>query len=116
MSVRYVHLYFIAAFAVAAICVGGWFAYWKLAGSAQSDRYKVNTHSQQYQSGLVSQERDRVQAYDQLGTAIAAVKDPATKTADRAQQDQIRETFCQVYADLQNTPTDLTQAHARICH
>lgn len=61
----------------------------------------VNRNSQQYQDGLVSQERDRIQAYD------AAV--------DPAQKKQLALTFCAVYVDLVKPPTDIVQAQARIC-
>jgi len=73
--------------------VGCWFGYWALAKKSTSNQYDVNTHNQQYQAGLVSQERDRVQAYD---TAV-----------DPAQKQQIKLTFCQVYPNLSPPPADL---------
>jgi hypothetical protein len=85
----------------AALIVGAWFGYWALAGRAQTNRYEVNTNSQQYQGGLVSQERDRIAGYD-------AAIDPAQKA-------QIKTTFCQVFPDLKPAPDDLVQGSARIC-
>lgn len=98
-----------------AICVGGWFGYWALAGHSQTRRYEVNTQSQQYQASLVSQERDRVVGYDQLTTAIAGTTDATIKAADQEQQDSIKSTFCAVYADLKPPTTDLLEAQSRIC-
>jgi hypothetical protein len=112
---RYIGYAFTTALVVAGLCIGGWFAYWGLAGSSQDHRNHVNTHSQQYQAGLISQERDRAQSYDQLAAALAGTHDPAVKSADQSQQEQIKETFCQVFADLTEAPADLTQANARIC-
>lgn len=100
---------------VIGLSIGGWYGYWHLAKTSQTNRYKVNTQSQQYQGGLVSQERDRVQAYDQLNNAVAVSSDASVKNADVSQIEQIKETFCQVYLDLSVAPVDLMQAHARIC-
>lgn len=101
--------------AFAAVCVAAWAGYWWLAGSSQTHRYQVNTNSQQYQGGLVSQERDRVSAYDSLSTAIAGTTDQNVKVADQQQQRQIETTFCQVFESLNPAPADLAEAHARIC-
>lgn len=90
-----------ATLAAVLLCVGGWYGYWHLAKAGQNNRYDVNTHSQQYQAALVSQERDRVAGYD-------AATDPA-------QKQQIKATFCAVYLDLTQVPADLSAAHARIC-
>lgn len=83
------------------VIVGLWFGGWALAEANQTAQYKVNTNGQQYQSGLVSQERDRIAAFD-----IATVP---------AQKEQIRTTFCQVFPTLKPAPEDLVQANARIC-
>jgi hypothetical protein len=85
----------------AAVLAGLWFEGWALAGQAQSNRYGVNTNSQQYQAGLVAQERDRIAGYD--------------VAVDVAQKAQIKVTFCQVYSDLKPAPDDLISASARIC-
>lgn len=101
MTARNVTATLAAAAAVVVIVVGAWFGYWWLARASQSNRYDVNTHSQQYQAGLVSQERDRVQAYD--------------VATDDGQKAQIRSTFCAVYTQLDPPTPDLVEAHARIC-
>lgn len=114
---RYNHIgaYFAAAAAVIGLCFGGYFAYWAIAGDSQDRRNHVNTHSQQYQAGLISQERDRADAYDTLTSTIAAEKDAVAKQADRVQQIHIKQEFCQVYPDITDVPNDLSQAHSRIC-
>ena len=86
---------------VVALAVGLWFGGWALAGANQSAQYKVNTNSQQYQASLVSQQRDRVQAYD---TAV-----------EPGQKAQIKMTFCAIAPSLNPAPTDLVVATARIC-
>lgn len=91
----------LATLAVIAICVGGWFGYWALARQGQSNRYDVNTHSQQYQAGLIAQERDKVSGYD--------------VATDAGQKEQIRQTFCAVYPQLNPPPSDLVSANARMC-
>lgn len=78
------------------------FLIWWFAGAALTGRqYHNDTQNQQYQAGLISAERDRVQAYD---TAL----DPGQKT-------QIGATFCAVYMDLNPAPSDLVAAYSRIC-
>lgn len=84
-----------------AILAALWFAYWFLALRAQENRYEVNTHSQQYQSALIAQERDRVAAYD--------------VATDDAQRAQLASTFCAVYAELTEPPADLIAANGRLC-
>ena len=91
----------VVSFTAAAVLVACWFGYWALSRKATDNRYDINTHSQQYQASLVSQERDRVQAYD-------AAVDPAQKA-------NVKATFCQVYLTLTQPPADLASAHDRIC-
>lgn len=86
---------------VTAVIVGCWFGYWFIAKKIQSNRYDVNTHSQQYQAGLISQERDRVTAYD--------------RAVDEAQRQAIADAFCAEYDQLDPPTADLLRAHARIC-
>lgn len=90
-----------AGLAVIMIAVGIWFGYWWIAKASQSQRYDVNTHSQQYQAGLVAQERDLITGYD-------AATDPAQKA-------QIRSQFCAIYLQLDPATPDLVLAHDRIC-
>lgn len=91
----------LASIAVVALLVGCWFGYWALTKQAVSNQYDVNTNTQQYQAGLISQERDRVTAYD--------------AATDESQKANIRSQFCTVYADLTKPPADLAAAHTRIC-
>jgi hypothetical protein len=84
------------------LIIGGWYAYWGLTKASTANRYDVNTHGQQYQSGLISQERDRVSGY-------LAATDPAQKRA-------IADQFCAVYASLDPAPADLAAQHATICN
>jgi hypothetical protein len=86
---------------VVAIIFGGWAMGWWFKQQDVGLQRDVNRNSQQYQDGLVSQERDRVQAYDMA--------------VDDAQKKQISLTFCAVYQDLVKPPTDIMQAQARIC-
>jgi len=89
---------------VIVLCVGGWFGYWWLAKANQSQRYDVNTHSQQYLASLISQERDRVAAYDSL--------------PDGPQRTAIARMFCAVFQELSDKgtpPSDLTTASIRLC-
>jgi len=84
--------YVLAAIAVVAILVGGWFGFWALARANQQ---------QQYQASLISQERDRVAGYD--------------AAADGPQKEQIKSTFCAIYLTLKPAPEDLAAAYSRIC-
>ena len=87
--------------AAAVILVGGWYGYWALARSAQSNQYNVNTHSQQYQAGVVAQERDYYTAW---------------RTAtDAGQKAAIADTFCAEYSELNPPTPDLVDAHASMC-
>ncbi len=83
----------VAALIVVALAVGGWSLYWWTQQHDIENRYKVNTNSQQYQAGLISQERDRAQAY-QVAT-------------DPGQRAQIKATFCQIYPDITPIPADI---------
>lgn len=87
---------------VIALAIGAWFGYWALTRENTEQRYKVNTGTQQYQSGLIAQQRDRALAYDQ--------------TANPDQQAAIAAQFCQIALTLSQPPADLTQAAARICN
>ena len=84
-----------------AAAIGIYWGSWALAEQNQTNQYKVNTNSQQYQAALVDQERDRIQGYD--------------TAAEGAQKAQITSTFCAAYLSLTLPPTDLVLANARIC-
>ena len=86
---------------IVAVLVGGWYGYWALKNAATHNDYQVNNHSQQYQLGLIMQERDRVTAYN-------AAVDDTQKTYIKAQ-------FCQVYPDIDPPPVDLVMAYQKLC-
>lgn len=92
----------LAGLVISALAIGGWKLHWWTAEHAVNNQYKVNTGSQQYQAGLVSQERDLVQGY-------RVATDPGQKA-------QISAQFCQVYLDLDPAPADLQMAHDTTFH
>jgi hypothetical protein len=79
--------------AIVVISVGGWQLHWWMARHGVNNRYQVNTSSQEYQSSLVTQERDRALAFD--------------KSQDTEQRAVIRAQFCQVLADIHPIPADI---------
>ncbi len=85
-----------------ALLIGGWYAYWGLSRVSTTNRYDVNTRTQQYQAGLISQERDRVSGY-------MAATDPAQKAV-------IAQQFCAVYPSLDPPPADLATQAVTLCH
>lgn len=91
----------VACVAFVAVTVLAWHGIWHLRRANTGQQYRVNTGTQQYQAGLISQERDRAQAYD-LAT------DPGQRT-------QIALTFCQVYPELTRPTADLSSAAANLC-
>lgn len=91
-----------AVILVPTIAVALWFGYWFLARENTEQRYKVNTGTQQYQSALIAQQRDRVLAYD-----LATNADQ--KAAIAAQ-------LCQINPSISPLPADLASAGARICY
>lgn len=84
------------------LAIGGWYAYWALAKASTNNRYEVNTHTQQYQASLVSQERDRMSGY------LAAT--------DSGQKLAIAQQFCAVFPSLDIPPSDLVSAASQLCH
>lgn len=90
----------IAAVAVP-VLVAAWFGYWALARETTEQRYRVNQGTTQYQSALISAQRDRVTAHDLAGN-------PDQRAAIAAQ-------FCAVAMELTHTPADLSLAQSRIC-
>lgn len=92
----------VTAFVIfALIILIGWrVGWWFRTADVQMQR-DTNVQSQQYQDGLISQERDRIQAYD--------------TSDDSAQKKQLQMTFCSTYENLVKPPADIQSAHARIC-
>jgi hypothetical protein len=84
------------------LIVGLWFGYWAIAEQGQTNRYIVNTRSQQYQAATVAQLRDKVVAYQ--------------VAVDEGQKVQIKLTFCQLYVTLDPAPADLVAANSVICY
>jgi hypothetical protein len=86
---------------VVGLVIGCWFGYWAIARKSVSNQYDVNTHNQQYQAGLIAQERDLAQGWN-------AATDPA-------QRSQISQQFCAIYDQLKPPTADLTAAYSHIC-
>jgi hypothetical protein len=83
------------------IVVGGWQLGWWLNKANANKQYEVNTHTQQYQAGLISQERDDVIGWEQA--------------TDANQRDLIKGQFCTIYLNLTQPPADLVFANSKIC-
>jgi hypothetical protein len=82
---------------VIVIIFGGWrLGWWFKAADVQMQR-DTNVQSQQYQDGLISQERDRALAY--------------VKATDPSQKEFYKSQFCGVYADIVNPPNDLQDSY-----
>lgn len=96
----------VAVVVAAALSIGAWNLYWFVTAANVDQRYEVNTQSQQYQSGLIAQLRDKVTAYD--------------VAQDASQKQAIANSFCAVYMGLSDTSLasagDLTVAYSRICN
>lgn len=86
---------------VVALAVGGYSLYWHVAKQNVRNQYDVNTNTQQYQAGLISEERN-------LSLEWTRAEDPGQKQA-------IADQFCQVYPNLTPAPADLVTAHAGMC-
>lgn len=87
---------------VVALAVGGWQLHWYLAKSAVGHQYDINTGTQQYQAGLISQERNNVLAWN--------------RAVDPGQKQAIADQFCAVYLNINPPPADLLNANVTICH
>jgi hypothetical protein len=98
---RNVLLAAVAVLLFVALCIAAWFGYWALKETNVDKQYKVNTNTQQYQAGLISQERDAVMGWN---TAV-----------DPGQKDLIKTTFCTQYLNLTQPPADLVFAQSKIC-
>lgn len=115
MAYRYVGLVFAAIALLVGLSIGGYELYWSVEGHNANHRNDVNTHSQNYQAGLISGERDKVTSIGQLTTAIAGSHDASVKAADTTQLTQLTSAFCSTYVDLTEVPTDLQVAHKQLC-
>lgn len=86
--------------ALVAIILGGWQAGWWFTAQNVDRNYHVNTHSQQYQGGLIQQARDDARGW-------AASMDPS-------QKDLLKGEFCGAYADLTEVPNDVASDAAQM--
>lgn len=86
---------------VGILIVGGYGLYWWVAKDSTARQYDVNTGTQQYQSGLISQERDLVIGYH--------------RSLDTGQKAAISDQFCAVYPQLKPPTPDLATAYPAIC-
>lgn len=77
-----------------------WEGGWWLQKANANKGYDVTVHTQGYQAGLISAERDRANAW--------------TAATDPDQKALIKSTFCAVMADLTIVPADLAQDSALI--
>lgn len=98
---KVVLLSFVGLILLVAIAVGGWEGGWWLNKANANKQYQVNINTQQYQAGLISQERDNV-----IGWQSAT---------DSGQKDIIKNTFCTMYLNLTQPPADLVFANSKIC-
>lgn len=99
---------------VAGLSFGGYEAYWAIAGHNANHQNTINHTDTQYQSSLISQERDRAADWNRLNSAIAG-ESGATKQAQQGQLGNIGDTFCSVYTDITLVPQDLKDSHTEIC-
>lgn len=75
------------------LCFGCYQGYWYLAKHNVQHQYDVNTGTQQYQAGLIQQERDLANGYQ--------------AAQDSAQKAFISRQFCTMLKDVQPVPNDL---------
>ena len=92
----------VVAVVAAILLFGMWQFGWFVAKQNQNQQNQMNHNSQQFQDGLVSQERDRLTGYDEA--------------LDAGQKTNIKNMFCTAYLDLTLPPNDLAQAHAHLCN
>lgn len=85
---------------IGGVIIGGWQLGWWMRAQSVQKQNSINHNSQNYQDGLIAQERDRANGYD---------------IATGGQQVTIRQQFCSVYGDIVSPPQDLIAAHSRIC-
>lgn len=99
---RYVLGWFGAGVAVVVIGWALWHGLWAANRSAVQHTYEINRDSQQFQAGLISQERN-------LSLDWNRAIDPGQKRA-------IADQFCQIYPNLQPATADLASVHDSICN
>ncbi|MCV7174921.1 hypothetical protein [Mycolicibacterium sphagni] len=86
---------------VSVLAIVGYLGYWWLAKDSTGRRYDVNTGTQQYQAGLVAQERDLYIGWN--------------KANDPGQKQAIADQFCAVYPNLKPPTVDLQTAFGKVC-
>ena len=82
-------------------CVVAYLGYWWLNKDSTERQYDVNTGTQQYQNGIISQLRD-----DARGWQVAT--DPGQKSLLASQ-------FCAQVLNLTTEPADITASKTTIC-
>ena len=82
-------------------CVVLYLGYWWLNKDSTERQYDVNTGTQQYQNGIISQLRN-----DARGWAVAT---------DPAQKSFLADQFCTQVLNLTTEPADITAAKITIC-
>jgi hypothetical protein len=83
------------------LCIGAYQGYWYLAKKNVQNQYDVNTGTQQYQAGLISQERDLVIGWN--------------RSPDAGQKTAMADQFCAIYSQIHPVPADLAVAHSTMC-
>lgn len=81
---------------IVVVAIGGYKLHWWLSNDTADQQYHVNTHTQQYQAGLIGQARDDARGW-------GAATDPGQKSLLAGE-------FCAAYADLTQVPDDIAQA------
>lgn len=87
---------------LAGLGYGSYELYWHVAKANVAHQYDVNTGTQQFQSGLIAQERNLTIAWH--------------KATDPAQKSAIADQFCAVFQNVQPAPADLVVANTSICN
>jgi hypothetical protein len=82
-------------------CVVLYLGYWWLNKDSTERQYDVNTGTQQYQNGIISQLRN-----DARGWQVAT---------DPAQKSLLASEFCTQYLNLTAPPADITASKTTIC-
>lgn len=100
-QIKIIGLITLAVIIIVGLSVGGWYAYWAVHAANVDRNYKVNTSSQQYQSGLVSREQDDIAGWH--------------AAADPAQKAYLKTTICTNFVDLTVPPADIVHAYTEIC-